>query len=194
MSAEFDDVFVTPEDITAANEASSFLFQIPVDAARKGRPEEPDGGKASWKQEFVIVGLKAENGELEDKKNSVTYPCLTIEVDFQVPPDAQRVLTSGEVVPDPNAGRSLKQWYRLVNAARGDKNHPKYKAYYFNLGRLKGIIMAAGFEVPADGFSLKAYFGTDVLVNQRLTALVDRTWFEGRAKDEVSSFLKPVTN
>lgn len=185
---EFADVFVTPEDIDEANKASSFLFTVPPDAVRKGNPEK-SGGAATWSQTFSISAVTLEHGEIKDKTG--TYTGLTAQIEFTVPPGSERQLATGEMVADPNAGRSLRQWYKLVDGAQGNKEHKKYKAFYFNLGRLKALLASAGWQVPGAGFSLKQYFGSDILIGATVNTLMKRDWYEGKPKDEISDFIAP---
>lgn len=180
------DLFVSPEDLAEAAKASSFLFTIPDDAARKGDPNK--GGSAAWAQSFAISGVKMEAGTTKDKSGT-EYPAIVVEMGFDVPVDATRAV-GGSIVPDVNAGRSMKQWYYLVPEAAGNKEHPKYKAHYFALGKLKSLLSSAGFSVPDAGFSLKAFFGTqDILLGQKINTLMKRSWYEMKAKDEISDFI-----
>jgi hypothetical protein len=158
--------------------SSGFLLNIPSDASVKGNPTKPGGGTAVWAQEYEITGSAIESDE-EDPSTAI------FTVVFHVPADATR----GEN-PDPNSGRDLKQWYRIVKDAIGNKSHEKYKATNFNLGRLKGLMSACGFSTGG-GVNFKTYFaGSEpAVVGKKVSTVTKRSWYEGKAKDEITDFI-----
>ena len=188
------DLWLDDDDIAAANAAGKFTFTVPDDAVKRGNLDDPndDKAKAMWVQSLEIVEAKMYEDEARDKDGN-TYPAICAEVKFQVPPDALR--STGE--PDPNAGKNHMAWYRIVKAAIKNKQHPKYKANNFNLGRLNSILRSvwgsdgithgtrvnfADFFHASDG-QLPAVVGKTVVAN------VKASKYEGERKDELMDFV-----
>lgn len=173
------DLFVDSEVLDEA--AQGFLLTIPEDAAKSGNPLRP-GGKASWGQDLTIEYSKV----APDEKDAGV---LVFEVGFQVP--ASSIRSNGN--PDPNAGRSFKQWYRITRAAVSSPSHDKFKATKFNLGQLKKLLGALGISDLSGNVNLGSYFGgsTPPIVGMNLSVVMKRSWYEGKAKDEISDFISP---
>lgn len=178
--SEFNLDLDIPQDVLDAAQ-TGFLFAIPSDAAVKGNPQKPDGGIAVWAQTLEVVASAME----QDENDSET---VQVVVDYQVPADAMRGDTA-----DPNAGRTLKQWYRITPAAFGNKQHKKFKGTMFNLGRLKALLSGAGYA--PQGGNIRPYFagqqdGTlPFIVGKVVATTMKRSWYEGKAKDEVTDFV-----
>lgn len=156
------DFFLDDDDISAANAAGQFTFEVPADAATRGDLKDlmDEKARATWVQSLEIVESKMSDDVVRDDKGN-EYPCIVAELLFQVPSDALRP-KNGE--PDPNAGRQTRQWYRIVPAAQKNKQHPKYKANNFNIGRLNGIVRGIwGLEVFPHGtkVNLGEFFSGD---------------------------------
>lgn len=183
------DLWLDSDDVAAANSSGGFNFIIPDDAVRKGNLDDPadDKAKASWTQTLDIVESKFYEDET---KGDVTYNCVTAEVTFQVPPDAIR--PDGKA--DPNAGKQHRVWYRVIPAALKNKQHPKYKANNFALGKLNGICRAIwGSEVFPHGakVNLGDYFDGDrpAVVGNRVTAGMRASKWDGSRRDELTDFV-----
>jgi hypothetical protein len=148
--------------------------------------------RATWVQSLEIVESKMSDDVVRDDKGN-EYSCLVAELLFQVPSDALRPKT-GEV--DPNAGKQTRQWYRIVPAAQKNKQHPKYKANNFNIGRLNGIVRGIwGAEVFPHGakVNLGEFFSGDApaVVGQKVVALVQQSRYNAKLKDELQDFIPP---
>lgn len=190
-------LFVDDEDVDAADAASQWTFEVPPDAVRKGNLKDiaDDKARAEWVQRLQIVASKMTEDVTE--KDGTKYPCVVAEVQFQVPADAQR--KSGEGYgPDPNAGRKMTQWYRIVPSAMKNPQHPKFKANNFAYGKLLGIArsaygtsviprgvktdLATFFDSPGDG-------QTPVIVGQSIVANIRQSRYEGKLRDEFTDLI-----
>jgi hypothetical protein len=191
-------LFVDDEDMAAAEAASQFSFEVPPDAVSKGNLKDLNDSKAQalWIQHLEIVESKMYEDTAKDKDGN-TYPCIVAEVKFQVPSNGMRVI-AGQAVPDPNAGRSMTQWFRIVPAAMKNKAHPKYKANNFANGKLLGIARSiwgtaviphgvktdlANFFDPAAPGTNAAVVGGTVVTNLR------QNRYEGKLRDELTDFV-----
>ena len=187
------DLWLDDDDIAAASVSNNggFLFEIPADAVRKGNLDDPkdDKARASWTQRLQIVESKfyedQANGEGDTK-----YPCITAEISFQVPPNSARP----DGTPDPNSGKQHRVWLRVVPSAMKDKQHPKYKANNFALGKLNGILRSIwGSQVFPSGvkINLGEYFGGDTppVIHQHIVAEMRASKWNGKRRDEVSDLV-----
>lgn len=186
------DYFLDQEDIDDANKSGQFLFDIPGDANSRGNMKDlnDDKAKATWVQVLEVVESKAYDDVAKDKKGN-EYPATCFEVNFQVPANAIRPST-GE--PDPNAGRQTRAWYRLVPAAKGNKQHPKYKANNFTTAKLLGILRSIwGTDVVPHGTrpNLGEYFSGEepLVVGKTVVAHVQQDKYEGKPQDQLTDFI-----
>lgn len=184
------DLWLDSEDVRDAQNSSSFLFTIPDDAAKRGNFEDlnDDKAKATWVQRLQITEVKMYEDKTKDKEGN-EYPSICFELAFTVPPDAMRPKTGQ---PDPNAGRQHRAWYRIVQAAMKNKQHPKYKANNFANGKLTAIVRAIwGSEAfpPGQRVNLGDFFGTDILVSQFVTATMKASKYDGEPKNELVDFV-----
>jgi hypothetical protein len=194
------DMFLDDDDIASANASQQYFFKPPSDAVLKGNLDDPgdEKARASWVQELEVVESKL----YEDQtKGEHTYPCLTYELKLQVPAHALR--PTGEA--DPNAGRSTTFWYRMVYAlapdgrklALKDKNHPKFKANSFNLGRLNGILRSIwGSSVFPSGtrVNLADYYYAEgsaipAVTGKKIVAYIEQSKWNGKRRDELTDFI-----
>lgn len=183
------DLWLDSDDVAAANQSGGFNFTVPDDAVRKGNLEDPadDKAKASWTQKLEIVEAKLYEDET---KGDVTYDCITAEITFQVPASAVR--PDGKT--DPNAGKQHRVWYRVIPAALKNKQHPKYKANNFALGKLNAICRGVwGSQVFPHGakVNLGDYFGGDnppVVGKHVLTSMRASKW-DGNRRDEITDIV-----
>jgi len=185
------DLWLDDEDVASANTSGSFHFTIPDDAVRKGNLDDPndDKAKASWSQRLYIIESKFYEDDAKGSKGTESYPCITGEVTFQVPPDALRGSAT-----DPNAGKQHRVWYRVVPASMKNKTHPKFKASNYALGKLNAICRAIwGSKVFPSGerINLGEYFGGDsppVVGNYVLSNMRASKW-DGERRDEITDFV-----
>ena len=185
------DLWLDDDDVAAAQTAGQFTFQVPDDCtSRRGNLEDPndDKAKASWTQKLEVIESKFYEDEAKDKDGH-TYPAICAEVQFQVPSDAVR-----KGLPDPNAGKSHRAWYRVVPAAMKNKQHSKYKANNFNLGRMNSILRGIwGTAVFPHGtkVNLGEFYGGDSppVVGKTVIANVRASKYEGERKDELTDFI-----
>lgn len=194
------DMFLDDEDIASANASQQYFFTPPSDAVTKGNLDDPrdDKARASWVQTLDVIESKL----YEDQtKGESVHPCLTYELKLQVPAHALR--PSGEA--DPNAGRSTTFWYRMVytlapdgrKLALKDKNHPKFKANNFNLGRLNGILRSIwGSSVFPHGqrVNLADYYfaeggATPPVVGKKIVAYIEQSKYKNKRRDELTDFV-----
>lgn len=181
----FDFDYEIPQEAMDAAQ-TGFLLTPPKDASEKGNWREPGNGIATWSQ--VVEVTASSVGEAKNKDGSVAQDTASFEVEFTIPADAQR----SDGTPDPNAGRSIKQWYRLCGPALKDASHQSRKGTMFNLGRLKALLVAAGFE-PTN--NIKPFFvnqedGTlAFVVGKPVRTIMKRSWYDGKPKDEITEFL-----
>jgi hypothetical protein len=191
-------LFVDDEDMAAAEAASQFTFEVPLDAVTKGNLKDlnDDKAQALWVQRLEVIESKMYEDTAKDKDGN-TYPCVVAEAKFQVPANGMRVV-AGQAVADPNAGRSITQWFRIVPSAMKNRAHPKYKANNFANGKLLGIArsiwgtaviphgvrtdLAQFFDTAGPGQSAAVVGGT-VVVNVR------QNRYEGRLRDELTDFV-----
>ena len=173
--------FDIPDDVL--NEAQQgVLLTVPGDAQSKGDPRKP-GGVATWAQGRLLITESSVEPTEKDTDN------LMFKVKFQIPPDEMR--GSG---PDPNAGRDLTQTFFIHQRAVGNPSHEKFKAAKFTLGRLSALVAACGFEPKGSGFG--AFFAANpstgdqpIIVGSTISAIIRRSWYEGKAKDEITDFI-----
>jgi hypothetical protein len=181
------DLWLDSDDIASANQ-SGFEFQIPDDAVRKGNLDDPadEKAKASWTQKLDVVESKFYEDET---KGDNPTDCVVAEIVFQVPSNALRGATA-----DPNAGKQLRVWYRVVPAALKNKNHAKYKANNFAIGKLSSCARAVwGSKVFPHGAKINfgEYFGGEPapVVGNTVTAHLKAYKYNGNRKDEITDFI-----
>lgn len=185
--------FVDDDDIATADESGSFAFIVPPDAAVKGNLKDPmdDKARATWVQRLEIVDCKwYEDTAKPSQKDAQERKCVCAEIKFQVPPDALRPTGS----PDPNAGKSTTQWYRLFHEAQKNKSHPRFGSHNFSLSSLNGILRSIwGTEVFPHGqkHNLGNFFGTTppAVTGKFVVCMVNGSRYEGKRKDELRDWV-----
>lgn len=177
----FDDLDI-PADVLDSVQ-TGFALTEPQDAAIKGNIKEPGTGLATWAQVFTVEGSEITNAEDDADTRVVT-------VSFSIAADAVR--STG---PDPNAGRNLKQFYRITGAALADKNHKKRGKTMFDLGRLKSLVGGLGFDTSGQGLKLGLFFngqqdGTPAfVVGKQISTICQNSWYNGKKKTEITDFV-----
>jgi hypothetical protein len=140
---------IAPEFMQEANETQSFNLAVPETNVKKGRNK--NGETATW-TEILQVG-STEIGVLPEGQNAAGDPTperVFIDVKFHVAP---------ETFEPKNVGRSVKQRYLLNPVALGTKGSKERTMTLMSIGRLNGLLRAAGFEIDAGtGTDLAEYF------------------------------------
>ncbi len=186
------DLWLDSDDIASANASSGFLFTPPDDAVKRGNLADPADNKAraDWPQtQLNITECKWYNGTTKDS-NGVEYPCVVAEVVFQVPPNALRPDGS----PDPNSGKSHRVWWRVVPGAMKKKDHPKFKANNFAIGKLSGClrsIWGSAIFPPGSKVNYGDYFGGDrpAVIGSTVSVGMRQSKWNGETKDELTDFV-----
>lgn len=177
----FDDLEIPSEVLDTVQ--TGFALVEPQDAAIKGDIKSPGNGIATWGQIFLIESSKV----TQDEQDADTR---IVEITYQVAPDAMR-----SYGPDPNAGRDLKQFYRITGAALGDKNHKKRGKTMFDLAKLKSLAGAIGFDTQGQGLKLGVFFngqedGTPAfVVGKTVSTVAKNSWYEGKKRTEITDFI-----
>lgn len=190
------DLWLDEDDVAAANASTQFTFTPPDDAVRRGNLDDPkdDKAKATWVQSLEIVESKVyEDKTKPGSGGGEVFDAITFEVKFQVPGDARR--PSG--VPDPNSGKTQTAWYRVVPAALKNKQHPKYGATNFALGKLNGILRSIwgsavfphGTKVNLSEFYAGQAGGPAPVVKQTVVANMRQNKYDGQKRDEFTDFV-----
>lgn len=178
----FDDLEIPSEVLDTVQ--TGFALTEPHDAAIKGDINRPGNGIATWGQIFLIESSKV----TQDEKDPTTR---VVEITYQVAPDATR--PDGGV--DPNAGRDLKQFYRITQPALTDKNHQKRGKTMFDLAKLKSLAGAIGFDTQGQGLKLGVFFngqedGTPAfVVGKTVSTVAKNSWYEGKKRTEITDFI-----
>jgi hypothetical protein len=187
------DYFLDDDDIKDADAAGRFLFDVPPDAVVRGNVKDgnDDKYKATWTQTLEVIEAKMYEDSTKDKQGN-EYASVCVEVVFQVPSSAIR---SQDGLPDPNAGKQARAWYRMVPAAQRNKQHPKFKANNWALGRLLGILRSIwGAEVIPHGTrpNLGEFYSGDQppVVGKTVVATVKQYRYDGNLKDELTDFVE----
>ncbi len=181
----FDDLEIPSEVLDTVQ--TGFALTVPQDAAVKGDIKNPAGkGIATWGQVFLITGSEV----AADEKDADTR---VVTITYQVAPDATR-----SYGPDPNAGRDLRQFYRITGAALTDKNHQRRGKTMFDLAKLKSLAAGIGFDTTGQGLKLGVFFngqqdGTPAFVSGKtVSCVVKNSWYEGKERSEITDFI-PVS-
>lgn len=187
------DLWLDDDDIKSAHASTGFDFAIPADAVRRGDVEDPADlkGRADWAQVMTVQECKFYADQTKAPAGGgETYPCVTAEISFQIASDALR--PNGE--PDPNAGKQKRVWWRIVPAAMKNKQHPKYKANNFAIGRLSGLlrsIWGSTIFPPGQRVNYGEYFGGDnpPVVGQSVSCNIQASKWNGTRQDDITEFV-----
>lgn len=143
MSLKPTSLVVSPALMKDVDASTGFNLKPPPDAVQKG---VGDDASYSWIEKFLIVDSDVKFDEKD--KSWVLFP-----VKFKVPDDTE--------FPT-NAGRVFTKTYRVHSVAMNDSAHESRQQTIINLGRLKGIARACGFELPEGGdVDILPYFSKD---------------------------------
>lgn len=188
------DMWLDDDDVKEGLASGRFLLTPPNDAVKRGNLDDPKDlkARASWVQSMEVVESKMYEDSTKDKEG-LTYPCVVIEVNFQIPPNALR--PTGE--PDPNAGRQLRAWYRIVPAAMKNRQHPKFKANNFAHGKamsiLRSIWGSTSFPLGTK-VNLGDFYGAEdganpPVIGRKIVGNIEQSKYEGKPKDELTDLV-----